>query len=147
MKFATLVAQVFVAALVPSTVVAQLKPLSVQPQALPIHFQQLVPASPNAEFRLHFSGYYDARCPGDSLCVTAGEAFAFFWLTGTNIEPQVLSLPWSGREADWQQSVQVGKYRFALRSLEPHRSHRNPVAPSDYVAVVEVRLNDPTSSE
>lgn len=97
------------------------------------------------DLHLHFSGYHDARCPADVRCAMAGEARAFFWIQGTNIKPQLMSLPWRAGIPGWKGAVAIGKYEFALRSLEPRPLSSRIVPPADYRAVVEFRLRQPAA--
>jgi hypothetical protein len=127
------------ATLLPSATHAQAKSDAADAQQLSMQFQGTDPASPS-EFQLHFCGYHDARCPSDVRCGVAGEATALFWLVGAHIKPQVLSLPWTGGAQDWRHAVRVGNREFVLRSLEPRPMQSRAVSPSEYTAVVEVRL-------
>jgi hypothetical protein len=92
---------------------------------------------------LHFSGYYDGRCPAEVSCVWAGSAYGFFWITGPDIQPQVLSLPLASSSLQ-PRPVHIGRYEFNLTSLRPWPSRRTPVPPNEYEAVVAVTV---TSSD
>lgn len=98
--------------------------------------QQAVQKSP--ALTIHFSGYRDERCPADVQCVWAGEAQAFFWVTGPGFEPQALVLPWSGAGLMDRGAKRLGNYRFALVSLEPRPLANGAVNPADYTAVLAV---------
>ena len=113
-------------------------------QELSMPFQGSTSATSN-EFQLHFSGYHDTRCPSDVQCGVAGEATAIFWLVGSHMKPQVISLPWRGGAQDWRHSVRVGNREFVLRSLEPRPMQSRSVSPSEYKAVVEVRARQATN--
>jgi hypothetical protein len=127
----------FLIALTPNVTTAR-PPSGAQPEVFTIGFQEKVTATQSG-LRLHFSGYYDARCPADVVCIRAGEAFAFFWITGPDIETQILSLP-SGESFPRSPSVRIGRYEFVLRSLEPRPMLKAPVSPIAYKAVVSVAL-------
>jgi hypothetical protein len=124
---------------------AQPQPLVGKAQEISMRFQETASSTP-AEFQLHFSGYHDTRCAADVKCIAAGEANALFWLSGPDIKPQVLSLRWSGKALDWRYSERVGKYEFVLISLEPRPLRSKTVAPTEYKAVVAVRLGLPTKT-
>lgn len=143
--FITLIMLAFV--MIPGAAIAQLKPAGVQSYRLSMRFQELVPRTSSDEVHLHFSGYHDTRCPSDVECAWAGEAYAFFWLTGRGIKPQVLSLPWSGNASvNSRHPVRVGNYEFTMRSLEPRPMVNRVVSPTQYKAVVEVRLHEPAKT-
>ncbi|AKJ27146.1 hypothetical protein AAW51_0455 [Caldimonas brevitalea] len=117
---------------------AQSSPTIGEPRELSMGFQEAAPPAPGA-FQLKFVGYHDTRCPSDVQCAVAGEARAFFWLTGENIKPQVVVLPWSGGEQGWKHAARAGAYEIRLLSLEPRPMLSRPVAPTEYKAVVAVR--------
>lgn len=87
---------------------------------------------------IHFSGFHDTRCPADVPCAWAGEARAFFWISGAGIRPQVLTLPWDGGHQPAKHTQKVGPFRFYLVSLEPRPLHHGDVNPLDYTAVLDV---------
>ncbi|MCW7538092.1 hypothetical protein OOT46_09550 [Aquabacterium sp. A7-Y] len=129
---------VVTAALLPSLTFAQSATVVGDPLELSMGFQGAAPPAPSA-FQLKFVGYHDTRCPSDVQCGVAGEARAFFWLTGENIQSQVVVLPWSGGEQDWKHAVKAGNYEIRLVSLEPRPMHSKSVAPTEYKAVVAMR--------
>jgi len=93
---------------------------------------------------LQFVGYRDHRCPTDVTCVWAGEAHAFVWVAGPGIEPQVVSLPWSGGGGDTrpQDVRRVGPYALRLRSLEPRPRADGATTPGDYRVVLVIERAD-----
>lgn len=93
---------------------------------------------PGSTLEVHFVGYRDSRCPTDLQCVWAGEASAFFWLTGGGLKPQVVVVPWDGSGQPARYSKRVGPYRFYMRSLEPRPNHANKVGPGEYKAVLDI---------
>jgi hypothetical protein len=95
--------------------------------------QQKAPA-----LSMHFSGYHDTRCPSDVQCAWAGEARAFFWVSGAGIQPQVLVLPWDGSGQPSRVTQRLGPFRFTLVSLEPRPLMNGTVNPADVTAVLEV---------
>lgn len=97
------------------------------------HAQQKVPA-----LSVHFSGYLDTRCPSDVQCAWAGEARAFFWVSGAGIQPQVLVLPWDGSGQPARAMQRLGPFRFTLVSLEPRPLMNRTVNPADVTATLEV---------
>ncbi len=101
--------------------------------ALQQHAQQKAPA-----LSIHFAGYRDTRCPSDVQCAWAGEARAFFWVSGAGIPPQVLVLPWDGSGQPGRATQRLGPFRFTLVSLEPRPLANGTVNPADYVAVLAV---------
>lgn len=97
------------------------------------HAQQKAPA-----LSIHFAGYRDTRCPSDATCAWAGEAQAFFWVSGAGIRPQVLVLPWDGSGQPGRATQRLGPFRFTLVSLEPRPLMNGTVNPADYVAELAV---------
>lgn len=92
---------------------------------------------------IQFVGYRDRRCPADVTCVWAGEAHAFVWVAGPGIEPQVVSLPWSGGGDTRPQDVRrVGPYALRLRSLEPRPRADGATTPGDYRVVLVIERAD-----
>lgn len=94
---------------------------------------------PDPKLAIHFVGYQDDRCPADVVCISAGEARAFFWVVGEGVKPQVVTLPWSGSDQTNQSPVRVGKNQFMLQSLEPRPLQAGKVTPGEYKAVLQVR--------
>lgn len=88
---------------------------------------------------MRFVGYDDRRCPADVDCIRQGEARAFFWLEGSGIEAQLLSLSLHGESHSPRALVVTAAHQFVLRSLTPVQRIREPVSPGEYTAVVEVR--------
>ncbi len=122
--------------------VAQSSASTFEPRELTLGLQESAPPAPT-ELQVQFVGYRDTRCPSNVQCGVAGEAWAFFWLTGAYVRPQVVTLPWSGGEKGWRHAVRVGTYELALFSLEPRPLHGGSVNPSEYRAVVAVRKHEP----
>lgn len=91
-----------------------------------------------SKLSIHFVGYRDDRCPSDVQCAWAGEARAFFWVSGSGIKPQILTLLSDDSPQPNQNTRQIGAYRFYLRSLEPRPRHDGSVIPSKYKAVLQV---------
>lgn len=129
---------VLAAALLPCLTFGQSSSVVSEPRELSMGFQEAAPPAPGT-FQLAFVGYHDTRCPSDVQCAVAGEARAFFWLTGENIRPQVVVLPWSSGEQSWKHAARAGRLEIRLLSLEPRPMHSRPVAPTEYKAVIEVR--------
>lgn len=107
------------------------------PGRVPLALQQ-VAVQKNPALTIHFSGYHDQRCPADVQCAWAGEAQAFFWVTGQGIRPQLLALPWGGSGLHDRNARRLGMFRFALVSLEPRPLTNGEVNPADYTAVLAV---------
>ena len=128
------------ACLVSTAVVAQSG--TFEPRELTLGLQESAPPAPT-ELQVQFVGYRDTRCPSNVQCAVAGEAWAFFWLTGPLVRPQVVTLRWSGGEKGWRHAVRVGTYELALFSLEPRPLQGGSVDPSEYKAVVAVRKHEP----
>ncbi len=91
-----------------------------------------------SKLNVHFVGYRDDRCPSDVQCAWAGEARAFFWVSGAGLKPQVLTLSWDGSAQPERHSQRVGAFRFYLRSLEPRPLQAGGVVPTEYKAVLQV---------
>jgi hypothetical protein len=108
-------------------------------EMLSMRFNESASTSSGA-INLYFSSYHDARCLSDGVCASAGEANAFFLLTGARIKPQTLDLKWHGGGNPWMESVRVGNYEFVLRTLDPIPDMANPVPPTEYRATVAVRM-------
>jgi hypothetical protein len=87
---------------------------------------------------IHFVGYRDERCPSDVQCVWAGEAQAFFWMSGAGQKPQIVALRWDGAAQPLKHTVRFGPYSLYLRSLEPRPVQASPVSPGAYRAVLQV---------
>lgn len=98
---------------------------------------------PAKDLTLQFIGYQDTRCPADVQCVWAGEARAFFWVSGAALSPQVLTLTWNGGTLDWNAATRVGPYRMALLALEPQPQSKATARPLAYRATVAVRPGAP----
>ncbi len=84
---------------------------------------------------LQFTGVAsDGRCPGDALCVTAGEAVAVFEATLSARGGARLEL--STRDT---RGVGIGDYTLELRGLDPYPfASLPPIQPSDYRATVHI---------
>ncbi len=107
-------------------------------QTLTLAFQAQATV-PSSTLNVQFVGYRDSRCPADVQCAWAGEAQAFFWVTGGSLQPQVVVLPWSGAMPA-RNVVRVGAHGFQLITLEPRPLQAGRVSPSDYKATLTVHL-------
>lgn len=107
-----------------------------------IGFEQTVTLRPGermsagSDLALQFTGVSnDSRCPGDALCISAGEAVAVFEATvaargGVRVELSTLEL---------KRAIDVGSYRVELRALDPYPFASLPrIEPGDYRATVRV---------
>jgi hypothetical protein len=92
----------------------------------------------DSKLNVHFVGYRDDRCPSNVQCVWAGEAQAFFWVSGDDFKPQVVTVTWDGSLQPDKFSQRVGPYLFYLLSLEPRPIHGGKVNPQNYKAVLQV---------
>ncbi len=100
-------------------------------------------ALPDPKITVHFVGYRDDRCPSDVRCAWAGEAQAFFWVSGAGLRPRLLALPWDGAAQPDRKSQRVGAYRFYLLSLEPRPLQERSVFPTEYKAQLQIRRSAP----
>jgi hypothetical protein len=106
-------------------------------QTLTLALQQRASLA-DAKLSIHFVGYRDDRCPSDVQCAWAGEARAFFWVSGDGLQPQVLTLPWDGSAQPDKHTQRIGSHRFYLRSLEPRPLQAGKIAPGEYRAVLQI---------
>ena len=107
-----------------------------EPLQMKLNFQQ-ARTTPARDLTVQFVGYQDSRCPAGVQCIWEGDARAFFWVSGTDLAPQVLTLAWAG------QPVQVGRYRAVLMALEPDPRASGASRPAGYRATVGLQPSPP----
>ena len=112
-----------------------------QPPAQPditLAFQAHAKPADAGQPAVQFVGYADTRCPSDVTCAWAGEARAFFWLTGGGLKPQVITLAWNGCARHDTGPLRTGPWLWCLVSLEPRPLVNGRVNPADYQAVLRL---------
>lgn len=84
----------------------------------------------------------DNRCPGDALCITAGEAVLAFDAVQSTSSPSVTQ-PLELKTTPAGQVAVVGRYRIELTSVMPYPFASLPaIQPGDYRATLHVVSNN-----